>query len=394
MTTGRDDDLPDVDAVLRAALRHAPDRDALPPAAVRGAILAAARNAARPSHGRRYAWSGWAAAWAALARAPAAGAAVASLVLGTLVLLMWQGGPPAEQASRAAVIVAAAPPARQPASATEAVDDAAPSNAPVRRERSEPQPPAARAASATATAQRRALPPDSTMRSGRSEPPVPDALARQDGRTAGHAATGTGHPATDEHATAPLASVAAAPAGRAPAAVVPPVPGLAPASSGAPAQPPASVPATAPTSASAQADLAAARMADAAFADPLAPVLLAFAGGAAEARQAERHPAAKTAQSVAADSAAPDWLVALRDAAGGRWQRVDDPSAGAGTPLHGAGAASLGRLAVEADAVLWQPASLPDHAWRAAGLPAELLARVRAGLAALPADPPASASRP
>lgn len=86
------------DPRLLAALRHAPDHDAAPPAALDRAILDAAHQSAqrRPEPG----------VWHRLSRAvqealqvltrPAAGAALASLVLATTIVLIWRDGPPPE----------------------------------------------------------------------------------------------------------------------------------------------------------------------------------------------------------------------------------------------------------------------------------------------------------
>ena len=75
-------DWPPPDAHLRAALRHAPDADAAPPAALSARILADARRAVAPPR--------W---WQALGR-PAGAAAFASVVLAGFIGLMWRGGPP------------------------------------------------------------------------------------------------------------------------------------------------------------------------------------------------------------------------------------------------------------------------------------------------------------
>ncbi|HWH73241.1 MAG TPA: hypothetical protein VNV16_03145, partial [Methylibium sp.] len=95
------------DAHLRAALRHAPDRALDPPAALSREILAAARAAVAPPPWPRRVRAKAAALFDALRR-PAAGAAFASLVLATVIGLMWRDGPPPE---------ADAPPLRQAAPA-------------------------------------------------------------------------------------------------------------------------------------------------------------------------------------------------------------------------------------------------------------------------------------
>ncbi|HSV69461.1 MAG TPA: hypothetical protein VLI72_05070, partial [Methylibium sp.] len=82
------------DAHLRTALRHAPDRELGPPAAVSARILAAARDAVHEPWPRR--WARRAVALLDLLRQPAAGAAFASLVLATVIGLMWRDEPPHE----------------------------------------------------------------------------------------------------------------------------------------------------------------------------------------------------------------------------------------------------------------------------------------------------------
>jgi hypothetical protein len=106
------DDLPR-DAHLRAALRHAPDRELAPPAALSREILAAARAAVAPPPWPRRALAK-AAALLDMLRRPAAGAAFASLVLATVIGLMWRDGPPPE---------ADAPPLRQAAPVEKRADE-------------------------------------------------------------------------------------------------------------------------------------------------------------------------------------------------------------------------------------------------------------------------------
>jgi hypothetical protein len=100
-TAPRDDDARELprDAWLREALRHAPDADAAPPAALREAILREARAAtARPGSAPRPAASlaGWrlrlANLWSWLA-GPRVAAGFASVMVATVVGLMWWGRP-------------------------------------------------------------------------------------------------------------------------------------------------------------------------------------------------------------------------------------------------------------------------------------------------------------
>ena len=74
------------DAHLLAALRHAPDRDALPPREVSERILAAARAAVRSADETRSPW--WQRLGASLAQPPVA-AAFGTLAVASLVGVMW-----------------------------------------------------------------------------------------------------------------------------------------------------------------------------------------------------------------------------------------------------------------------------------------------------------------
>lgn len=113
MSTPRPDDA-ERDAWLSEALRHAPDAHAAPPSALSDAILRQARAATNAP--RAPARSAWAAVWAWLARPPVA-AGFASVMVATLIGLMWWDQPidptvaraPAAEATPAAPVAAAAP---------------------------------------------------------------------------------------------------------------------------------------------------------------------------------------------------------------------------------------------------------------------------------------------
>ena len=110
MTQGTDPD-PPRDPRLLAALRHAPDRDDRPPAALREAILSQARRAAKEAAPKRPApWL--ARAWAALQQPRLAGA-LGMLVVAGVIGLLWREGPPPE-----AVPGADAPTVAEPAAAS------------------------------------------------------------------------------------------------------------------------------------------------------------------------------------------------------------------------------------------------------------------------------------
>jgi hypothetical protein len=123
MSTTPEDDL-ERDAWLRAALRHAPDADASPPAALREAILREARAAASVAAPPRSAAAApgpspidaIAALWNWLAR-PAVAGGFASLMVATLVGMLWWGRP-IDPGLDAPTTVTTAPPAAVPAPAT------------------------------------------------------------------------------------------------------------------------------------------------------------------------------------------------------------------------------------------------------------------------------------
>lgn len=119
------DDSPDEparDAWLSEALRHAPDADAAPSVAVREAILRQARAAAAsPTPARRAgAWQRFSAAWSWLS-GPRVAAGFASVMVATVVGLMWWDRPidealrPVEPPATVAAPEAAPTPAPQPA---------------------------------------------------------------------------------------------------------------------------------------------------------------------------------------------------------------------------------------------------------------------------------------
>ncbi len=117
------------DARLRAALRHAPDAEVRPPQALSEAILRQARAsaAAAPAPGkaaapRRSAWALLAGVWEALSR-PSLASGLASVMLASLVGVMWWNRLPDEAGElprlekRAPPPAAATTPAAEPASA-------------------------------------------------------------------------------------------------------------------------------------------------------------------------------------------------------------------------------------------------------------------------------------
>ena len=105
------------DAHLLAAMRHAPDRDALPPAPLTAAILDQARQAVRPPRALAPAWhDGLRAAFARLWQ-PAPMAAFGTLALATLIGVMWGGKELPEAAPPLRPELAAPAPAHAPVAA-------------------------------------------------------------------------------------------------------------------------------------------------------------------------------------------------------------------------------------------------------------------------------------
>lgn len=176
------------DAHLRKALRHAPDVDVQPSAALDAEVLRAARAASMRSvpkapdspparSGRPRA--AWQAVLGALDRwrAPAPAAALGTLALGTVIVALWWPGPPAQEASPAegtADATADAPAAGASTGASptlEPIGSAAPIGAPVRGPAAPaPHPPAAPARPKAAAPD--PAPPERTV--APSTPPAAD----------------------------------------------------------------------------------------------------------------------------------------------------------------------------------------------------------------------------
>ncbi|MEP6740559.1 MAG: hypothetical protein ABJA61_09290 [Caldimonas sp.] len=172
------------DAWLREALRHAPDSSAAPPLAVSDAILSQARAAAtasmpRPTTSRRAptratAPSAVAAWWAWLARPPVA-AAFASVMVATLVGLMWWDRPMDE------ALPYAAPSAPAPAAGR---IEATPAPA-AARSQTPPIADAARVDAASADSTRPVVtPPAAPAKLARSPAPEPRVKERSEARAA------------------------------------------------------------------------------------------------------------------------------------------------------------------------------------------------------------------
>lgn len=117
------------DLHLLTALRHAPDREAVPPPEVTARILAAARDAVRPAAPASSPWQRLARWWLQ----PQVGAAFATLAVATLLGVMWSSNEPPAPASMSPASKAAPPPRAEvetPAAASTPIAQAAPATAP------------------------------------------------------------------------------------------------------------------------------------------------------------------------------------------------------------------------------------------------------------------------
>ena len=408
-----------LDAHLRQALRHAPDRDAVPPAALSASILAQARAAVQPvppRHAPAAPW--WSRLWQQMAT-PAFGGAFASVMLAGVIGVMWQDGPPPEalpgaeretaKAPAAAPMpapVPAAAPAAAPPVPSAAVQDTARADQPPQAAQV-PTMPAQKAAPpvplVTARAPAPAPKPAESAREVPAAPPAAETRAapapsgaadnRQPGAAAGPRAN-----------TAPEAAPAPAPApatAAAPAVTAVPLPAPVPFPATGTAQAPGPAPAPAPAPA-AKSTAAAAPVGQApvvAPASPPAPAAVAPARSIlqeasrdaareveAQPRSARREASASGALGAASlarltppldplaaplaalsgaapdDARARDARQALLDArrlAVGPWQPAEPPSAEPTIVVVSPDGAPLGRLWIDDRAVTWQPARGP-----------------------------------
>ena len=380
----RHEDPLEPDAFLRAALRHAPDHDTAPPPGLSRSILEAARRATQgravDAPPRR-----WRAALAqrlrSLLHQPGASAALASLMLGTVIGLMWRDGPPPEAALDRDIAapsprgdVAAVPaPAGAAAAPTESV--AAPTlptapTPPAVAARPAPASPAAAPATPVAKAAPRTSAVKASADEARSRHAVTVAPSAEVERRAAEPAQ---VPADD----APPLAAARAPGPRAAADA-----GLA---SGRSADAAGRLDAASAQRGAALArERAAPALRDAPLTedDPLGPVLAALrAGPKNDAQRSERSAADSMAESVVPQrDAALAWWVELQRLTRGGWQRVQAPIGPRGLPITAADGGALGSVALTEDAVLWQAVGPAGPAWRAP-LPAPTLARLRAAMA-------------
>ncbi|MES2100771.1 MAG: hypothetical protein V4569_13175 [Pseudomonadota bacterium] len=214
MSTPRQDDT-ERDAWLSEALRHAPDAQAAPPSALSDAILRQARAAANvaraPANTRPKppARSPWAAAWDWFARPPVA-AGFASVMVATLLGLMWWDQPMDPTIARPPALDAT-PPAAAPPPVTAAPQPNAPASEEVAQGVAKAEP------AASKPAQRRIEAEPARRMAPAREREGPEPFA--DRGTAADATAAA--PATPPPAAAPAAAPAPAQALRARAAAAP-----------------------------------------------------------------------------------------------------------------------------------------------------------------------------
>lgn len=434
MSTRRDD-AAELDAHLRAALRHAPDRDTAAPAQLSEQILSAARRSVQPMHEGpawpRHVRAALASALDALTR-PAGAAAFASLVLATVIGVMWHEGDPTEVLPERLRRPDAAPRARSdtpapaptapatlqtPAEPASQAQTAAPDRAtadtgtakatteskrrnataqsadarPAERPRTTPAPDATTAtADATDTFARAETRPKAAAKA------PPSAVERAAAPPQASPAT-AGAQRSEARATAQESAMPATPPPPPAARAAPPAPAMAPAPATAAAPPtpaPAAPQATAPGGASVGA-AAAPRVAPmgaappslrsslAATPDPITSVVLALGREAASAPSATTHRWQRgNGNALPHGPAAQAWLAELQRATQGAWQpQQGTAAAGADALVLSNERGLVARVELTDAGVRWHSAATPNLSWSAT-LPDETLKRLRENLAA------------
>ena len=356
MTDGRDPH-------LLTALQHAPDRDALPPAALSGTILASAQAALRAQRPSR-----WREAWqrmqAAMLR-PSVAAAFGSLAVATAVGLLWSTQEPPEATPSLRVDATPSPSSAAPAAvgSPPVVADAAPrdaaasgANRTAQRTGSPSTPSSAQRAATPAAAQAAAPITTMTTAPAPATTPAPPAVARRRETRNADAGLAVALPAAPSATAAPAT----------------------PAASASPPPPPSAVTAVresmqdaaAPTSSAALAGRASARSDLARSAAPAAPDALAKAEAVDPLAAASRRldaPGSQTlwqtpARSHVHDADTRAWWAAVRRASAGAWQRTTDAPVGDSVALAIDGQ-PLGRLTLSDAALTWRAAD--GTLWRA-----------------------------
>ncbi len=313
------------DPHLMAALRHAPDRDVLPPAQLTAAILDQARQAARQPGGARAWRDGLRGVFARLWR-PAPMAAFGTLAMATLIGVMWS----AQESPDAT-------PSLRPSPSALPAAPAGPVPAPQRE--------AAESERVHASPATTVVAPRSTKAAA---PPTAHATVRAD------QAPSSPPPVAASYAAAPpTGELAKSMADAAPARArreVTPLHGAAAA--------PTAMPATAQGAALSE------------VADPLAAIDALLMRGAAAVWQA---PGASPSRGIAHGETQREWWARLRTATAGRWQAVEPPT----RPLVPwlvlmVEARVRGSLWPDGEQLLWSDDS--GRTWRAAVDPALLRA--------------------
>ncbi len=395
---------PGPDLHLQQALRHAPDRDAVPPRALDQAVLAAARaavaapRASPPGRARVHSalrqlfdWSG----------RPALAGALGSLLLAGVIGLMWRDGPPPEALPGRGdppLPGSAAPASPAPAAVADPVPAPSPGAAPAAGLPTAVAPPRVPAAAptpalakesgrATAAAAAPSPPPSPSPQPSPAAAPVVSAVPEAAVDRAEVAAPAAAPAATRSAAVPDAGTLPSTPAARAA-----PAPALAPAPAAAPAvakaMEPAGPEAPAGELRARQADVAAAAGSlrrDAEHARPATQRLAAPARAPSPAPAAAPPPTG-TASSMAAafDPLSPllaglggsdeprlrqlrELVQAAQAARQGPWRPGPRIPAGRGTPIVDGQGRELGRLLWEGRLLRWQGAD--GVAWEASSLP-------------------------
>jgi hypothetical protein len=366
VSTHRDDER---DAHLRAALRHAPDRETAAPAKLSEQILGAARRSVQPPSAvapwPRRVRDRLVSALDALTR-PVGATALASLVLATVIGVMWHEGDPTNAlpehapgpdtatAARSSAAAASAARAEQSDSLAALAVEQTPGRAADASVASKPAPESKRRGASSSSADLRraqrsqAAPASETTAT--ADASRPDAIARSETRqraAESSAAAGVAAPRSEVSAMAQSPAAPATP---------PPTPA-------APSALRSSPSATAP--------------------DPLASVVHALGQAATDAPSATTHRWQRgDAEKLPHGPAAQAWLAELRRATQGLWQPRQGPTtAGANALLLSNEAGVVARVELTDTGVTWHHTSTPHLSW-SAPLPEATLVRLREQLAA------------
>ena len=340
------------DAHLLAALRHAPDRDVVPPAALTAAILDRAQQALQPPRARRPKWRDALRGFFDKLWQPAPMAAFGTLAMATLIGVMWGAQDLPEATPSLRPELAAVPPG-QSSKAADAVPQAL-------------RPPAGEREAVASSTPERPPPPTPTAKQAAmpTRPPAAPARLRQDAPQQA-AAQRDGALALETPPPPPVNDAAgAAPTPTPATAAMPTLTEQRSASAGSSGN---TAPAALPAPSRARSEFAGSAL------SAVAPALASpVARAAAEIDAAMAGNAARvhwriTAQRlVAHDSTQRDWLSALARGTAGRWQPAASAAASGAESepitllIDGA---PRGSLSFEPQALVWRDAG--GAAWRA-----------------------------